>query len=48
MEYEIKKDKEKLVMKRKDELANGKITNSSIEQDTDRITLQMNKSHLHF
>lgn len=47
MEYEIKKDKEKLTIIRKDELANGETANSSIEQDKDRIILQMNKNHHH-
>lgn len=47
MEFEIKKDKNEIQTKRKDELENGEFTNSSIKQNKDEIILQMNKSHQH-
>lgn len=47
MKYEIKKDENKIEIKREDELVNGEITNSSIIQNQSEIILQMNKNRLH-
>lgn len=48
MEFEIESSNDRVITKRKDELANNKITNSSIEQNKEQIILQMNKNHLYF
>lgn len=44
MEYEIKKKNKEVSIKRKDELANGEIANSSVTITKDGISLQTHKS----